>query len=336
MLRSAAKPLQALPAVRDGVVERYDLEARHVAVACGSHEGTPAHAAAVAEVVARAGLPLADAAPARRAPSAGRRGGARARAWPAASPTVLEHNCSGNHALMLLRECMLGRDPAAYLDPDGPAQADATAAVARACDCKPVIAGDRCGMRAYSVPLRNAALGYLRLSGDDMPDALRRGRAGRRAAPCARRPEMVAGPGSFDSLANALPGVVAKRGAMGVFCCASAQTGRGGALKVEDGSFEAMEIAALHLLEAVAGPLGESFDPWRERADRRRERRARRRLVDRSAVAATSLRAARNPPLIRVFPLLVENCQRFSVGSDSRNLRSRFDHLCCPPPRAHG
>lgn len=25
-LRSAAKPLQALPAVRDGVVERYDLE----------------------------------------------------------------------------------------------------------------------------------------------------------------------------------------------------------------------------------------------------------------------------------------------------------------------
>ena len=76
---------------------------------------------------------------------------------------------------------------------------------------------------------------------------------------------MVAGPGSFDSLANALPHVVAKRGALGVFCCASAETGRGGALKVEDGSFEAMEIAALHLLEAVAGPLGEAFDPWRER-----------------------------------------------------------------------
>ena len=76
---------------------------------------------------------------------------------------------------------------------------------------------------------------------------------------------MVAGPGSFDSLANALPHVVAKRGALGVFCCASAQTGHGGALKVEDGSFEAMEIAALHLLEAVAGPPGEAFDLWRER-----------------------------------------------------------------------
>ena len=56
-------------------------------------------------------------------------------------------------------------------------------------------------------------------------------------------PEMVAGPGSFDSLANALPHVVAKRGALGVFCCASAATGRGGALKVEDGSMRAMRPA---------------------------------------------------------------------------------------------
>jgi L-asparaginase II len=119
-------------------------------------------------------------------------------------------------------------------------------------------------MRAYSVPLRNAALAYLRLAGDAMPEPY--GHAARGVAGAMHAaPEMVAGPGSFDSLANALPHVVAKRGALGVFCCASAETGRGGALKVEDGSFEAMEIAALQLLEAVAGPLGEQFDPWRSR-----------------------------------------------------------------------
>jgi L-asparaginase II len=263
MLRSAAKPLQALPAVRDGVVERYDLAARHVAVACGSHEGTPAHAAAVAELIARAGLSLADLRPRGVHPPLAAPA-ARALALAGRTPSVLEHNCSGNHALMLLRECMLGRDPGAYLDPDGAAQADATEAVVQVCGFEPVIAGDRCGMRAYSLPLRNAALGYLRLAGHGMPppyaDAAR-GVAGAMHD----APEMVAGPGSFDSLANALPHVVAKRGALGVFCCASAQTGRGGALKIEDGSFEAMEMAALHLLEAVAGPAGEAFDPWRER-----------------------------------------------------------------------
>jgi L-asparaginase II len=263
MLRSAAKPLQALPAVRDGVIQRYDLAVRHVAVACGSHEGTPAHAAAVAEVVARAGLPLAALRPRGVHPPLAA-GAARALMLAGRVPTVLEHNCSGNHALMLLRECMLERDPAAYLDPDGPAQADATAAVTLACDCEPVIGGDRCGMRAYSVPLRNAALGYLRLAGLGMPEPYAEAARGVAAA-MREAPEMVAGPGSFDTLANALPHVVAKRGAMGVFCCASAQTGRGGALKIEDGSFEAMEVAALHLLETVAGPLDESFDPWRGR-----------------------------------------------------------------------
>ena len=147
-------------------------------------------------------------------------------------------------------------------------------------------------------------------------------------------PEMVAGPGSFDSLANALPHVVAKRGALGVFCCASAQTGRGGALKIEDGSFEAMEIAALHLLEAVAGPLGEAFDPWRERPIRDGDGAPV--GVWSSAALASAIARAQNPPLMRVFLLLVENCQRFSVGSESRNLRPRFRHLCCPPPRTHG
>ena len=82
MLRSAAKPLQALPAVRDGVVERYELEARHVAVACGSHEGTPAHAATVAEVIARAGLSVADLRPRGVHPPLARLPPARSR-WPA-------------------------------------------------------------------------------------------------------------------------------------------------------------------------------------------------------------------------------------------------------------
>ncbi|MDX6619753.1 MAG: hypothetical protein QOK36_2139 [Gaiellales bacterium] len=263
LLRSAAKPLQALPSLRDGVVARYDLEARHVAVACGSHEGTPAHAAAVADLVARAGLSLADLRPRGVHPPLAA-DAARALALAGRVPTVLEHNCSGNHALMLLREAMLGRDPGAYLDARGPAQEDATAAVALACDREPGVAGDRCGMRAYSLPLRNAALGYLRLAGDGMPEPY--AEAARGVAKAMREaPEMVAGPGSFDSLANALGHVVAKRGALGVFCCASAETGRGGALKIEDGGFEAMEIAALGLLEAVAGPVGGQFDPWRGR-----------------------------------------------------------------------
>ena len=38
--RSAAKPFQALPAVRAGVLERFGLSTQHLAIACASHGGS--------------------------------------------------------------------------------------------------------------------------------------------------------------------------------------------------------------------------------------------------------------------------------------------------------
>ena len=51
-LRSAAKPLQALPAVRAGVLERLGLDDRHLAMGCASHGGSPEHVARVSEILA--------------------------------------------------------------------------------------------------------------------------------------------------------------------------------------------------------------------------------------------------------------------------------------------
>ena len=264
MLRSAAKPLQALPAVRDGVVERYDLEARHVAVACGSHEGTPAHAATVAEVIARAGLSVADLRPRGVHPPLAA-AAARALALAGRTPTVLEHNCSGNHALMLLRE-VHARTRSRRLPRPGRPGAGRRHRRRRA--------GLRLRARDRGRSLRHARVFACRCATprsatSAWPATACRSPTARprrvSRARCARRRRWSPGPGRSTRSRTRLPHVVAKRGALGVFCCASAQTGRGGALKVEDGSFEAMEIAALHLLEAVAGPLGEDFDPWRER-----------------------------------------------------------------------
>ena len=68
-LRSSAKPLQALCSVRAGVVDEYGLDERQLAVSCSSHQGTPEHAAAVAGLLQRAGIPLVAAAAARPAPA---------------------------------------------------------------------------------------------------------------------------------------------------------------------------------------------------------------------------------------------------------------------------
>ena len=120
-------------------------------------------------------------------------------------------------------------------------------------------------MRAYSVPLRNAALGYLRLAGDDMPEPY--AEAARGVAGAMREaPEMVAGPGSFDSLANALPGVVAKRGAMGVFCCASARD-RAAAGRSRSRTARSRPWRSPRCSCSRRSPdrSASAFDPWRER-----------------------------------------------------------------------
>ena len=77
---------------------------------------------------------------------------------------------------------------------------------------------------------------------------------------------MVAGPGSFDSLVNALPGVVAKRGAHGRVLLRRRRTGRGrraqGRGRLVRGDGDRGAAAA----RGGRRPVGEAFDPWRERA----------------------------------------------------------------------
>ena len=55
-LRSAAKPFQALPAVRAGVLESFGLTSRHLAVACASHGGDGQHLSRVAEILLACGV----------------------------------------------------------------------------------------------------------------------------------------------------------------------------------------------------------------------------------------------------------------------------------------
>jgi L-asparaginase II len=248
-MRSAAKPFQALPAVEGGVLERFDLNDRHLAIGCSSHSGSPLHAGVVADLLARAGIPLSalrphgphppiDVEAARQLERSGR------------EPASLEHNCSGNHALMLAHARARDEPLDGYLDPEGPRQTAASEAVVSALGCEARLGVDRCGMTAYAAPLTAMATAYARLALGTLDsgwhDAAERGAAAMRA-----HPELVAGRGRLDTLAMALPGVVAKGGARGVVCVGSSVTGLGGALKVEDGDGDVASRAGTLLVEAI-------------------------------------------------------------------------------------
>lgn len=247
--RSAVKPLQALPAVREGVLEAYGLEDRHLALACASHGGTGQHIAVVEEVLHACGLaehhlgcgPLDP-----RDPAADRRRRARGE-----QPSKIVHNCSGKHALALARCVHRGWPTRSYLDAAHPIQKGMHAAVAAATGLPPAsvpYGGDGCGMLAFQVPLGALAAAFGKLASGGL------GTGGDRVARAMRdHPELVAYDGALDTeLMRCQDGLVAKIGAEGVLAV-GLPDGRGLALKVADGAMRALDPAGVAVVAEVFG-----------------------------------------------------------------------------------
>ena len=226
-LRSAAKPIQAIP-----FVEGFDdLTDEEIAIACASHRAEPAQLAAVRRVLARAEATVDDL---ENGLQDGRPDG------------KLGHNCSGKHAGMLAACRAHGWPLHPYRDPGHPLQVRIAELLGGG-----ATATDGCGVPTFATTLTEAAAMLTRT-----PPRIR---AAMRA-----RPELVGGSrGSVDTdLMRLRPGWIAKGGAEGLFCAAH-DDGRGIALKCEDGGYRAIRPALAHVLgidELAEAPLRNSRD----------------------------------------------------------------------------
>jgi L-asparaginase II len=228
-LRSAAKPLQALPLVR----ARPDLSDEEIAIACASHLARPEQLAAVRRLLA--------AAPA-----------TEDELETGAEPTPLRHNCSGKHAGFLALCRAHGWESEGYRLSGHPCQQAMLAEVAEAAEVEPgsiPTATDGCGVVTFALPLERMAHAFSRLP---------RLEGGARVAAAMRaNPELVRGPLAVDGLLmRRLAGWVAKGGAEGVLCACSAD-GVGVALKVEDGAMRAARPALAAFLARLGRDPGE-------------------------------------------------------------------------------
>lgn len=249
--RSAAKPLQALPLVSDGVMDRFGLTLEELAVCCGSHAGEPRHVAAVTSILRKIGLEgeslACGAHPPLHGPSR------RDLREAGLEPVRLHNNCSGKHAGMLALARGHGCDPAGYHQPEHPVQGRVLSEIARWVDLplEALTTGtDGCGVVTVGLPLSNMALAFARLA--------RSARAGEReptyvVGAMTSYPEMVAGEGRLcTDLMRATGGrLFAKVGAEGVYCVGVPGAELGIAVKIEDGSPRAVGPAVLAVLRQL-------------------------------------------------------------------------------------
>jgi L-asparaginase II len=251
-LRSAAKPIQILPLIEDGLVERLGLTTPELAVMAASHNGEPIHVDAVRSILAKAGLEPAHLQCGVHEPI--HPPSAEALRAAGEKPSALHNNCSGKHAGMLAVCRARGWPLETYRDPEHPLQRRILSLVADLAGMAESTIGigvDGCGAPTFALPVSAMAVAFARLAHADA----RRGNDRARAVgvvfdAMAAHPEYVAGTGRLctDLMSRIGANVVVKTGAEGIFVAALRGEERGMALKIADGAKRAQDPALVALL----------------------------------------------------------------------------------------
>jgi L-asparaginase II len=200
-LRSSSKPFQTLPLIENDGAEFFQLTPREIALTCASHSGTDDHVAVLKGIQAKIGVTESALQCGAHAP--GHEPTMRAMLLRGEEPTPYRHNCSGKHTGMLAQAVLAHQPIETYLSVDNEIQKRILRTFAAVLDLRPediLVGVDGCSAPTFAAPLRKAALGFARLADPSgLPE--KRAHALRRiAGAMMANPDMIAGPGSFDTL----------------------------------------------------------------------------------------------------------------------------------------
>jgi L-asparaginase II len=233
--RSALKPLQAAAMLDAGL----RVDDQQLALICASHDGTDRHCAIVRRLLASASRTEDDLANTASFPLDVDTFHTMVRAGEGPSP--LRMNCSGKHAGMVVTCVAKGWDVDGYLVADHPLQQRITSVVAAMAGGVAHVGVDGCGAPTHAIDLRGLARAFATLATDRV-EVYRA---------MTSHPDLVGGDTrGVTRLMRAIPGLLAKEGADGVYAAAMPD-GRAVALKIADGSSRARTPVMLAALAAL-------------------------------------------------------------------------------------
>ncbi|MCE1252904.1 MAG: asparaginase [Anaerolineae bacterium] len=217
-LRSSSKPIQVLPFVEAGGIEKYKLSPKEVALMCSSHAGMDEHVKTVEGIQAKVGFSEKDLMcgvhPPMHRDTMIRMEANHERYTPN------RHMCSGKHSGFLAYATLRNESYKDYLNPEHAIQKSIRDTFAEMCDYpaeKVAIGIDGCSAPVFGVPLYNAAYAFARFC-DPINLSLQRAAACHKIMQAMMEyPEMVAGGGRFDTrlMETARGKLIAKCGAEG-------------------------------------------------------------------------------------------------------------------------
>ena len=245
-LRSAAKPVQAVPLVEQNIPHAFGLSDKEMALACASHNGEDFHIAAAASMLQKIGLSKDDLQCGVHRPLGVEVGCVE----ESGHYDVLQNNCSGKHAAMLAACVRSGLSTTTYLSKNHPHQQDILTRISHYGNVskeKIAIGIDGCSAPVFNLPLQNLAILYARLADRSLPGY-------RCFRYMVQNPEMVGGSTRFDTtFMQAMAGsAIAKIGAEGLQCVAIEKPEPLGVIvKISDGNNRAAPPVMLAIMRKM-------------------------------------------------------------------------------------
>lgn len=251
--RSSAKPIQAIPSVRGGIVQHYGLSEAEIAVMVASHRGEEDHIETLTSLMHKIGikedeLVCAPSLPLNQKSSIHilRQGGDYRR---------LYHNCAGKHFGMLSYSKMMGYPIEGYNDPEHPIQQEIVHTLAELTNLaeKDIAIGiDGCGLPVFALPLKSLATAYMKLASPQLITDEATAKAVKYITKAMNQhPRLVAGSGMVDSILLEDSNIVAKGGFKGVYALALKKEQLGITFKIVDGSEEEWGLIVTSILEQI-------------------------------------------------------------------------------------
>jgi L-asparaginase II len=238
-IRSAAKPMQAVPVVESGAAAHFGFGKEELAFISSSHSGEDEHVGMGERILDKLGFSVAELQCGTHLPLHGK--SARNLLAKGLAPSVLHNTCSGKHAGMLALAKYRGWDIKGYHLPDHPVQQamlETIAAFTQLSTKEIPLGVDGCGVPVFAMTMERMAFAYAQLSrptslSEDRQEACRA-----LSEAMTFYPSLVAGTGRLatDLMKACGPRFIAKDGAEGVFCIAIPEKGWGLAVKIMDGS----------------------------------------------------------------------------------------------------
>jgi L-asparaginase II len=265
LIRSCAKPAQALAVVESGAVEKYSLDERDLALCCASHSSEDRHISRARSILAKSGSAESDLRCGGHAALTPRINNAWIKSGFVATPVF--SNCSGKHAAFLAAAKALDLPPTNYHALEHAVQQRVRIIVED-------LAGlsrdevkwgtDGCNMAAPAMPLEKLALLYAKFAKSaDTSGSPRDAAMARIFSAMSTYPELVGGENRFctllmDAFGGRLIGKVGADACYAIGVRESDDTRRlgargalGVAVKLEDGNMDVLYAAVAELVERL-------------------------------------------------------------------------------------